>query len=130
MDHGEALEGWREVNLPLDIGMLGSLWVVLDLVRTEQVHDEAREEALGDLDQVVVVRVGHVELAHGELRVVCEVDAFVAEVAADLVHSVDASNNQHLCLFVYVLMLILSIFQAKFFIILSSFPPTNVIRFQ
>jgi len=44
----------------------------------------------------VVVGVGHVELAHGELGVVRHVDALVAEVAADLVDPVDAAHHQHL----------------------------------
>lgn len=89
--HRDALERWREVDLPHVLRMLGSLRVILDLVRTEQVHHEAREEAFGDLHEVVVVGIGHIELAHGELRIVREIDAFVAEVSTDFVHAVEAT---------------------------------------
>ena len=68
--------------------------MVVDLVLAEQVEDEAGEELLGELDEVVVVGVGHVELAHGELGIVCHVDALVAEVAAYLVDAVDAAHHQ------------------------------------
>ena len=37
-----------------------------------------------------------VELARGELRVVGEVDPLVAELAADLVHAVQAADDEHL----------------------------------
>jgi hypothetical protein len=44
----------------------------------------------------VVVRVGLVELEHGELGVVLGADAFVAEVAVDLVDAVEAADDQAL----------------------------------
>lgn len=37
-----------------------------------------------------------VELAGGELRVVCHVDALVAELPPNLVHPVEATHNEHL----------------------------------
>ena len=54
------------------------------------------DHLLGHVHQVVVVRVRLVELARRELRVVREVDALVAELAADLVDAVDAADDEHL----------------------------------
>ena len=50
----------------------------------------------GEVHHVVVVGVGHVELEHGELGVVLRRDAFVAEVAVDLVDAVHAADHQPL----------------------------------
>ncbi len=81
--HGEARPRRREV----------------DLVAAE-VHLEAADGAsrLGDhllhhRHDVVVVHVGLVRLEHGELGVVLEAHALVAEVLADLVHAVDAADD-------------------------------------
>ncbi len=93
-DEREALERRSEINLPHVLRMLWALRVILDLVRAEQVHGQAREELLGDLNHIVAVSVGHVELAHGEFRVVGQVDALVTEVSANLVDTIDTSNNQ------------------------------------
>ena len=60
-----------------------------------QSHHPA-DHLLGHVHQVVVVRVRLVELAGRELRVVRQVDALVAELAADLVHAVDAADDEHL----------------------------------
>ncbi len=46
------------------------------------------------LEQVVVIGVGHVELAGGELRIVGQVDALVTELTADLVHSLQTADHQ------------------------------------
>ena len=54
------------------------------------------DQLLGELHQVVVVGVGLVELEHGELGVVLGADAFVAEVAVDLVDAVEAADDQAL----------------------------------
>ena len=51
------------------------------------------DEFFAELHQVVVVRVGLVELEHGELGVVAGADAFVAEVAVDLVDTVEATYD-------------------------------------
>ena len=57
---------------------------------------DLREQLLGQVHQVVVVGVGLVELEHGELGVVLRRDAFVAEVAVDLVDAVEAADHQAL----------------------------------
>ena len=54
------------------------------------------DEVLRELHQVVVVGVGLVELEHGELGVVLGADALVAEVAVDLVDTVEAADDQTL----------------------------------
>ncbi len=59
------------------------------------VGDEG-DEFLGEVHQVVVVAVGLVELEHGELGVVLGGDAFVAEVAVDLVDAVEAADDEAL----------------------------------
>ena len=51
---------------------------------------------LGQAHQVVVVCVGLVELQHRELGVVLGADAFIAEVAVDLVHAVEPTDYQPL----------------------------------
>ena len=94
VDHGDLLERRGEINLE---GLaLGTVGVVLDLVPASDVLDESGEEALGDLHEVVVVGVGHVKLAGGELGVVGEVDTLVTELATNLVYAVNPSNNKHL----------------------------------
>jgi hypothetical protein len=60
------------------------------LVRAEDGHDHAGNELLRDIDKIVIVGVGHVELAGRELRVVRHVDALVTELLPDLVHTIDA----------------------------------------
>mmetsp|Transcript_13827 Transcript_13827/g.40889 ORF Transcript_13827/g.40889 Transcript_13827/m.40889 type:complete len:270 (+) Transcript_13827:858-1667(+) len=68
----------------------------LDLVPAADVEHHLREELFRELDQVLVIRVGPVELARRELGVVREVHPLVAEEAADLVHPVQPSDDQHL----------------------------------
>lgn len=54
------------------------------------------EEVLGDLDHVFVIGVRHVELARRKLRIVRHVDTLVTEETAHLVHTVDATHDEHL----------------------------------
>ena len=48
------------------------------------------------MHEVIVVSVGHVELARRELGIVRQVDALVSELSPDLVQTIDTTNNQHL----------------------------------
>ena len=50
----------------------------------------------GERHQIVIIRIGLIELQHGELGVVLGADAFVAEVAVDLVDAVEAADDQAL----------------------------------
>ncbi len=52
--------------------------------------------ALGDLHDLLVVGIGHVELELGEFRVVLEGNAFIAEVASDLVDALQPADEQAL----------------------------------
>ena len=54
------------------------------------------EQLFGEIDQAAIVRVGLVKLQHGELGVVVGGEAFVAEVAVDLVDAVEAAHHQAL----------------------------------
>ena len=71
----------------------------LHLVRAEDGHDHAGDELLRDVHKIIVVGVGHVELAGRELRVVRHVDALVTELLPDLVHTIDAFNIKEVLLF-------------------------------
>mmetsp|Transcript_14884 Transcript_14884/g.42339 ORF Transcript_14884/g.42339 Transcript_14884/m.42339 type:complete len:212 (-) Transcript_14884:492-1127(-) len=52
------------------------------------------KHVLGQEHEVVVIRVGHVELARGEFRVVRGIDLLVAELLTNLVYAVEATHHQ------------------------------------
>ena len=54
------------------------------------------DHVFGELHQVVVVRIGLVELEHGEFGIVLGADALVAEIAIDLVHAIEPADHQPL----------------------------------
>jgi hypothetical protein len=54
------------------------------------------QQFLGQRHQVVVVRVGPVELEHRELGVVLRRDPLVPEVTVDFKHALDAANGEAL----------------------------------
>src|SRR5258708_3371335 len=79
--HGE-LRPFAQINLvAVEVGDAGAV----DLFCDED------DEFFAELHQVVVVGVGLVELEHGELEVVFCTDAFVAEVAVDLIDAVEST---------------------------------------
>ncbi len=55
-----------------------------------------RQQFRGEVHQAAVIGVGLVELQHGELGVVMRGEAFVAEVAIDLVDALQAAHHQAL----------------------------------
>ena len=55
-----------------------------------------RHHLLGHLHQILIVAVRLIELEHRELRVVPRRDAFVAEIAVDLVNALEAADDQPL----------------------------------
>ena len=59
----------------------------------EHVHGGVLHELLDECADGVVVAVGLIGLNHGEFRGVGGVDAFVAEVAVDFEHAVDAADE-------------------------------------
>ena len=81
---------------PLPLGQVDG--VAVELYDSGAVHflrDEG-DQLFGESHQVVVVRVGLVELQHGELGVVLGAYAFVAEVAIDFVDAVEAADYEPL----------------------------------
>ena len=54
------------------------------------------QHLLGEVHQIMVRPVGRIELHHRELGVVADRDAFVAEVAVDLEHPLEAADDQAL----------------------------------
>lgn len=98
---GRLLEGGNHLNslprsLPVDIVDLATLGVELGLVATGNLLDHAGHELLGDLHEIVDIRIGPVELASGELRVVGQINALITELTANLVYTVKTTDNQHL----------------------------------
>jgi hypothetical protein len=94
LHHGDAPEGRGEVDRDGRLGLLRAVGVVGDDVGAADGLDHAGDHVLGHAHEVVVVGVGHVELARGELGVVREVDALVAELAAQLVDAVEAADDE------------------------------------
>ena len=64
--------------------------------RAEHRVRDALEDALDQVHQVAVIRVGLVELQHRELGVVLRRETLVAEIAVDLVHALEAAHDQAL----------------------------------
>ena len=69
---------------------------VRNLDRSRGLLRHVGEHLLGHRHQVVIVRVRLVELEHREFGIVLRRDAFVPEVARDLVDPLDASDRQPL----------------------------------
>ncbi len=84
---GQALEGLRQVHRAALVG---------ELQAARRLRGRIAHELLGEVHQVAVVPVGRVELHHRELWVVAHRDAFVAEVAVDLEHALEAADHQAL----------------------------------
>ena len=64
--------------------------------RPVHVDRDLLDQFLGQRHQVVIIRVGLVELEHRELRIVLRRDAFVAEVAIDLIDAVESADDEAL----------------------------------
>ncbi|SBM29952.1 Uncharacterised protein [Klebsiella oxytoca] len=62
----------------------------------ENVLRQGAEQGFGQLDQVFIVRIGHIEFHHGELWVMTNGDTFVTEVTVDFEHALEAANHQTL----------------------------------
>ena len=85
--HRESLEGLTEVEA-------GAL--VVEDGSAEHGLRHAAQQVLGQVHQVTVVRVGLIELEHGELGVVPGGQALIAEVAIDLVDPLKPAHHQPL----------------------------------
>ena len=83
-------------SLPVDVVHFAGLGGERGLVTAGDVLDETRNKILSDVHDVVHIGISPVELAGGELGVVGKIDPFVTELAAQLVHALKTSDNQHL----------------------------------
>ena len=83
--HGHALEPRAEVDAPA---------LVIDMRAAEHRRAQLAQHGLGQVHQLAVVGVRAVEFQHGEFGVVFCADAFVAEVAVDFKHALEAADNQ------------------------------------
>jgi hypothetical protein len=81
---------------PVYVVDLTGLSVELGGVSSGNLLDHGGNKVLGNLDKVVVVGVGPVELTGGEFRVVGKVDTLVTELATNFVDTLKTSNNKHL----------------------------------
>ena len=73
--------------------------VALDIRRPSSRWHRSRrllQQFRGEIHQAVVIRVGLVELQHGELGIVVRGNAFVAEVAIDFVDALQPAHDQPL----------------------------------
>ena len=61
-----------------------------------RLHRDVADHRFGQVHDLVVGRVGLVQLQHRELGVVPGADAFVAEIAVDLVDALEAADHQAL----------------------------------
>lgn len=111
-NHGDTAPG----ALPVDLKLLALGVVVLGDVGAVDVLDQARNELLSHVHEVVHVSVSHIELEGGEFyqsvsiglfvvytytlarltRVVSQINAFVTELTAHLVDTVETTDNKHL----------------------------------
>ena len=87
VSHGHAAPARCEVHIVAQ---------PLELIRAEDLLGSAGEDALEDVHHTVEVRICLIELAGRELRVVLGVHALVAEDAADLIHALNAADDQAL----------------------------------
>ena len=85
--HGHAAPARREVHIVAQ---------PLELIRAENLLGRAGEDALEDVHHAVEVGIGLIELTGRELRIVLGVHALVAEDAADLIHALNAADDQAL----------------------------------
>lgn len=95
---GGFLEGRNHLDpapwgLPVDRVLLAVLVSELGDVTAGKVLDERGNKLLGDIHEVVHIGVRPVELNRGELGVVCEIDALVAEVLAHLEDLAKLTDN-------------------------------------
>ena len=85
--HGQANEGLAKVEHLVAVRHVGG---------AQHRLRQLTEQLFGQVHVVAVVRVGLIELEHGEFRVVAGRDALVAEVAVDLEDLLKATHNQTL----------------------------------
>src|SRR5471032_127999 len=86
-DDGQAVERLGQVQLAAAVGQGGG---------AVRIDGGLADDGFGEVHQPFVVGVGRVEFHHREFRIVTDRHAFVAEVAVDLEHAVEAAYHQAL----------------------------------
>lgn len=94
LHHRDSTPGRSEIDFEYLVGMLDSFWMVLDDVASGDFLDHLRKHIFGELEQIVEVSVGHVELAARVLGVVGLIDALVTEVLSDFIDAVESTDDQ------------------------------------
>ena len=87
LNDGHAREGATEVV---------TLALILDHAVAEHGQSQFAQHGFGQIDEVPIIRIGRIELKHGELGVVARRQTLVAEVAIDLEHPLDTAHYQTL----------------------------------
>ena len=72
------------------------LALVLNHCLSHELLSQAGDEFFGESDQILIVRVGHVEFQHRKFRIVNRRDAFIPKVAVDLEDPWKSSDDQAL----------------------------------
>mmetsp|Transcript_14905 Transcript_14905/g.26766 ORF Transcript_14905/g.26766 Transcript_14905/m.26766 type:complete len:326 (+) Transcript_14905:526-1503(+) len=81
----------------LCIGIRSSIFLLCwhcQLVAAGDTFHHPSNHFLGDVHEVIVIRICPVELTRSELRVVSQVNTFISELAPNLVHTVHPSNDE------------------------------------
>mmetsp|Transcript_7596 Transcript_7596/g.17014 ORF Transcript_7596/g.17014 Transcript_7596/m.17014 type:complete len:260 (-) Transcript_7596:349-1128(-) len=68
--------------------------VILNLVRSLDGVNHARNHVFRHIHQVIVICIRLIEFARGEFRVVRHVDALVAELATDFIHAFNTTDDK------------------------------------
>jgi len=87
LHHGQAMERLAQIDFAA---------LIADDGGAQHFARDFGEQLLGEIHQVFVIPIGLVEFDHGELGVVARRNPFVAEVAVDLEHLLEAAHHQTL----------------------------------
>ena len=85
--HGQFFERFTEVQRYVAVGHFRL---------TENILCQSTEQRFGQLDQIFVICVSHIEFHHGELWVMTYGNTFVTEVTVDFEYTLEATNHQTL----------------------------------
>ena len=83
--HAEAAERRRQIEITA---------VIADFQRSVDFLAGRGDQVFGHIHHAVIIRIGLIELDHRELWIVTNVNALVAEIAADFVHALQTADNQ------------------------------------
>lgn len=93
LHHGDSPPGGSEVDADHMLGMIVGIRMMLKDVAPGEFLDHLGEHIFGDIHQIIVVSVSHVELACSVFGIVSLVDRLVPEVLSDLEHSLQSAYD-------------------------------------